>query len=360
MSRWGKFQDVADLPIRAFSNSKFTRTYEGGGGGSTESTSYQTNLPEYAQPYFEEMMARTQGESIKPYTPYGGDRIAGFTPAQQQTQAEIMGMQRPGELAQASQAYAALGQKAADTTYTPTTFSEGYKAGTLTDQGTLEKYMSPYMQNVVDIQKREAARDYAKLGQEQAAAAIQAGAFGGGREGVQRAEQSRDYLNRLADIQATGQQQAFQQAATQFGAEQGMQQAEAQQRLATEQATEASKQFGAGFEQQQQQMQLQVAQSQENLAATTQNLDQARLQLQQAVGAEQQAMAQKSLDQAYQDFVNARDYERQQLAFYNSLLRGIPVPVQQETIQYSPSAGIGTQLAGLGIAGLGAYNQMGR
>jgi len=360
MSRWGKFQDIADLPIRAFSNSKFTRTYEGGGGGSQESTSYQTNLPEYAQPYYEEMMARTQAESIKPYTPYGGDRVAGFTPAQQQTQAAIMGMQRPGELAQASQAYAALGQKAAGTTYTPTTFSEGYKAGTLTDQGTLEKYMSPYMQNVLDVQKREATKEYqiAKAGQ--AAEAIKAGAFGGGREGVQRAVAQSEYLDRLADIQATGQQQAFQQAASQFGAEQAMQQQEAQQRLATEQATEASRQFGAGFEQQQQQMQLQVAQAQENLAATTQNLDQARLQLQQAVGAEQQAMAQRNLDQAYQDFVNARDYERQQLAFYNALLRGIPVPVQQETIQYSPSAGLGTQLAGLGLAGLGAYNQMGR
>jgi len=356
MSRWGKFQDVADLPVRAFNESKYSRTYEGGGGG--ESTSYQTNLPEYAQPYYEEMMARTQAESIKPYTPYGGDRVAGFTPAQQQTQAEIMGMQRPGELAQASQAYAALGKKAGETTYTPTTFSEGYKAGTLTDQGTLGKYMSPYMQNVVDIQKREAARDYAKLGHEQALAAVQAGAFGGGREGVMRAEQSRDYLNRLSDIQATGQQAAFEQAAQQFGAEQAMQQTEAQQRLATEQATEASRQFGAGFEQQQQQMQLQVAQAQENLAATTQNLDQARLQLQQAVGQEQQAMAQRNLDQAYQDFVNARDYERQQLAFYNSLLRGIPVPVQQETIQYQPTS-LGGQLAGLGIAGLGAYGAMG-
>jgi hypothetical protein len=154
-------------------------------------------------------------------------------------------------------------------------------------------------------------------------------------------------------------QTAYQQAREQFGAEQALQQTEAQQRLATEQAAEASKQFGAGFEQQQQQLQLQVAQAQENLANTQQTLDTARLNLQKATSQEEQALAQRELDQAYQDFVNARDYERQQLAFYNSLLRGIPVPVQQETIAYQPTAGLGTQIAGLGIAGLGAYNAMG-
>ena len=84
----------------------------------------------------------------------------------------------------------------------------------------------------------------------------------------------------------------------------------------------------------------------------------ARLNLQKATGAEEQALAQRELDQKTEDFVNARDYERQQLAFYNALLRGIPVPVQQETIAYTPSAGIGTQLAGAGLAGLGVFNAM--
>ena len=54
--------------------------------------------------------------------------------------------------------------------------------------------------------------------------------------------------------------------------------------------------------------------------------------------------------------INARDNERQNLAFYNGLLRGIPVPTQSNGIQYQPKSAA-AQLAGVGIAGLGAYNQ---
>jgi len=414
MSRWGKFQDVADLPIRAFSNSKFTRTYEGGGGGGGEqtSTSYQTNLPEYAQPYYEEMMARTQAESIKPYQAYGGDRVAGFTPAQQQAQQGIMGMTMPGTMGAAEATMGQVGQAAMGQQYTPTTFgtqyaptgvtsgyqaaqiTPGYQAGTF-DAATAQAMMDPYMRQVLDVQKAEAAKEFAKSKAGTAAEAVRAGAFGGGRFGVREAEMESEYLDRLANIEATGMQQAYTQAREQFGAEQGMQQQAAQMGLTAQQQTEAARQaqeqfaqsaaqmtegqqqfaasmaqqvatsqeaanqFAAQYGQEGLQLALQTAQAQQNLGQAQQSMELAQYNAQNAVGAEQQAAAQRELDQAYQDFVNARDYERQQLAFYNALLRGIPVPVQQETIQYTPSAGIGTQLAGLGLAGLGAAGAMG-
>jgi len=52
----------------------------GGGGQPTQSTTYTSNLPEYARPYFERMMGRAEAESNQPYVPYGGQRLAGFTP----------------------------------------------------------------------------------------------------------------------------------------------------------------------------------------------------------------------------------------------------------------------------------------
>jgi hypothetical protein len=331
MSRWGKFQDVADLPVNAFSESKFTRTYEGGGGGgSQESTSYQTNLPEYAEPYYKEMMARTQAESIKPYQAYTGDRISGFTPEQTAAMQGIYGLQTPGALGEAEKGYAGLAAAG-----TPT-----YTAGTF-DTAAAQQYMDPYMQAVVNEQKKQIQQDYTRAKAGRAAQAVQAGAFGGGRAGAEEAVAESEMLDRMAQAQATGLQQSFESGRQQFGAEQAMQQQQAQ------------------IGQQAQQMQLQVSQAQENLAQTQQAMDTARLNLQKATGAEEQAQAQRQLDQAYQDFVNARDYERQQLAFYNALLRGIPVPVQQETIAYQPGAGLGSQIAGLGIAGLGAYNAMG-
>jgi hypothetical protein len=144
----------------------------------------------------------------------------------------------------------------------------------------------------------------------------------------------------MAQAQATGLQQAFGQAREEFGAAETRKQAEAQ----------------SG--QQAEQMKLNVAKAQEQLATTQQGLQEARLKLQGAVGAEEKAEAQRELDLKYEEFINARDNERQNLAFYNALLRGIPVPTQSQVIQYQPTSGA-AQLAGLGLAGLGAYKQFG-
>ena len=54
----------------------------GGGGGVQESTVTQTNLPEYARPYFEDMLKRSVYESTRPYEAFPGQRIADFTPAE--------------------------------------------------------------------------------------------------------------------------------------------------------------------------------------------------------------------------------------------------------------------------------------
>ena len=54
----------------------------GGGGGvqQTESVVTQTNLPEYAKPFYEEMLGRTVYESTRPYETYQGTRLADFSP----------------------------------------------------------------------------------------------------------------------------------------------------------------------------------------------------------------------------------------------------------------------------------------
>ena len=98
--------------------------------------------------------------------------------------------------------------------------SERVTAETFTAPGTAAKFMSPYMQNVVDIQQREALRQDAIAKQARAAQAIRSGAFGGTREGVVEAEAQRNLATQLGDIQAQGLQQSFQQAQQQFNAEQ--------------------------------------------------------------------------------------------------------------------------------------------
>ena len=113
------------------------------------------------------------------------------------------------------------------TTYDPTL--EKYQMGdpdkvstkSFIDKGIAASYMSPYAQNVVDIQQREAQRQADIAGTQQQSAATKAGGFGGGRDAIMRAEAARNLATQKGDIQAQGLQAAYQQAQQQFNAEQG-------------------------------------------------------------------------------------------------------------------------------------------
>ena len=57
------------------------RKFKGGGSsGPTETTVTQTDLPEYVQPYFERLLQRAEADSVQGYQPYGGQRLAYFSP----------------------------------------------------------------------------------------------------------------------------------------------------------------------------------------------------------------------------------------------------------------------------------------
>ena len=89
--------------------------YNGGGGGGGTSTTYTSNIPDWLKPQTEALMgAATQnlfqvdpsGNIIgtRPYTPYSTnpqDYLAGFSPLQQQVQANAANLQVPGQFNQA-------------------------------------------------------------------------------------------------------------------------------------------------------------------------------------------------------------------------------------------------------------------
>ena len=58
----------------------------GGGGGPSEQTVIQSNLPEYAEPFYRSLLARVGYESGLQYEPYQGQRLAYFNPAEQEAQ----------------------------------------------------------------------------------------------------------------------------------------------------------------------------------------------------------------------------------------------------------------------------------
>jgi hypothetical protein len=204
------------------------------------------------------------------------------------------------------------------------------------DSGIAQQYMSPYQQNVIDVQKAQALLDFDRGQARRDAQAVQAGAFGGSRGAVQQALANEDLQRRLGEIQAVGQQQAFEQAQQQFERDRAAR--ESGERLGLSAAESATQQ----------------AQSLAALGDRARAGDVQAAQLLEQIGKDAQATDQAGLDLAYEDFVRQRDFPRESLTFLSSILRGVPVQPSTETTkfqQYNPIR----DLLGTGIAGLGLY-----
>lgn len=84
----------------------------GGGASPSTSTTYSSNVPEYARPYVENMLQSAQSQiynddmtSFRPYTPYSTDvnnYFAGFSPLQQSAQESAWNLQSPSQYGLAS------------------------------------------------------------------------------------------------------------------------------------------------------------------------------------------------------------------------------------------------------------------
>ena len=334
-------------PLWVIDNFFTCRFDSGDSGGSSQPTQQnvtQTNLPEYARPYFENLLNRTQALSYQNYQPYGGQRLAGFTPEQTQIQQDFANLQTPGQFAQAQQglqgvgslgmgaAGAGLGQALSYNPYSAQTFG-GEQAA---------QYMSPYAQNVTDTALREALQKGQMDKNASMMGSMSRGTFGGARQALLQAEQQRGLNQQLSDIQYKGAQDAYTNAQQQFNADQ------ARRQQALQYAAGLGGQlFGQGIGAGQQ-----AATGLGALGATQQQADLNRLNAQQTSAAQQQQMSQNQLDMAYQDFLRQRDYPQEMLGFYSNVLRGLPVQLASTSQTYQAAPSIGSQIGGLGLAGL--------
>ena len=110
--------------------------------------------------------------------------------------------------------------------------------------GTVQQYMDPYIQSVVDQETFEANRQAAQQRNQMRSQATGSKAFGGSRAALQEAEANRNLGYRLADIENKGLSQAYQQALQQFNTAQGQGlqagQANLQAALTTQQQNQAA------------------------------------------------------------------------------------------------------------------------
>jgi hypothetical protein len=219
-----------------------------------------SNIGPSQLPYYNTAMQGAQALLNTPFAVYDRDRLEGFTGQQKKLQGEVAGMQTPGQFGAASNlaATAGLGSLQAGQ-YTPGQFGaqqigqpnlqqysmqgpanvQAQQYGTpqmgaaqtgfqpnlnyFQMQGPqqfggvqAEQYMSPYAQNVTDIQKREAIRDAQQQQLGANLGSVRQGTYGGARQALAQTERERNLGMQLGDIQARGSQAAFENAQAQF------------------------------------------------------------------------------------------------------------------------------------------------
>jgi hypothetical protein len=184
----------------------------------------------------------------------------------------------------------------------------------------INQFLNPYQSYVTD----EIARQGQMAQNQLSAQAVNAGAFGGGREGVQQAELQRATQANIGQSMASG----FQQAAGLAAQQQGIQQAGGQL-------------LGALGGQQQ-------AMQQADIASLLQ------------AGGVQRQLGQQALDASRQTQL-ARAYEPyQRLEFLKGIMTNMPTSQSAVTATTAPGTNPIAQAAGTGIGAYAAYNMANR
>lgn len=300
----------------------------------------QTSIPDYAKPYVEDLLGKAQyytDTEQNPYMQYQGERVAQFTPLQQQSYQNAALMQTAPQLGDATALAGMSGLGALNTQYTfrPADFASTFSkdaSGNMTSP-----LMSPYMDAVVARQQQDARRQAEIAGQAQQAQAARSGAFGGSGDYLMRGQMRGNLARQLGDIQAQGLQNAYQQAMGQYNAQN---QLNAQQQ-----------QFGAGLGLQGLQTANQAASNLANIGQTQYGQNVGLLNLQNQLGTQQQQQTQNILTNQYQDYLNYQNYPYKQLGFMSDMLRGLPLTQQSSTV-YGQAPSAVSQIAGLGGAAL--------
>ena len=272
-------------------------------------------LPKQVAPYYEKLLKEAEAlykQKMEAGAPiYEGKTIAGFTPEQEQLFTglqSLQGTQAP-KFAEAE------------------ALTRGTAAKITPEE--VQEYMNPYQQAVVDIEKREAQKQYESTVVPQLAAqAAATGGFGGSRQAILEGMASEAQQRLLGDIQAKGSAQAYQDAMSNISAQRQREGAAAGQ---------LAQMAPAGFQ----------AQAQE-LGAIGK------------VGDVKQQQAQLALDEAYKQFLQEQQFPSEALKEYQSYVQSFPnIPTQVTRTPPQQGPGLAQSLLGLGTTALGTYGAFG-
>jgi hypothetical protein len=308
---------------------------------STSISTALTDIPEVLRPYItgaggvlptaQTLLSKdyqtTYGAPLQQAGLAGSGRVAGLSPMQQQIGTQLGTMATPTQFG--------TGTGAAQLGVGSTALGLGALGSMLSPEQTA-MYMSPYSQNVIDVNKAEATRDAQKGLMSGNLAAARQGTYGGARQLLSQTEQERNLQTKLGNIQATGMQNAF----------------DAAQKAQLAQAAGYG-QLGQTYGQ--------LGQTYGALGTAQQASDIDRIKTQGAYGDLQRGIQQQQLDAQYQDLMSKLNYPLTSIETMSNLARGVPLTQTASSgSQTTPPPSFASQLAGMGITGLGLYNMFGK
>jgi hypothetical protein len=182
----------------------------------------------------------------------------------------------------------------------------------------ISQFYNPYQSYVLDEINRQAAMAQNQL----SAQAVQSGAFGGGREGVQRAEQERARLGAVGEAQRTGFNTAL------------------------------------GAAQQQQQFGLQAGQQLGQLGVQQQAMSQADINQLMAAGGLQRQLTQQALDAERQSALQKATEPLQRVEFLSNVYAAGPKSTSGITAATAPTTSPLAQSLGTGLGAYATYQAL--
>lgn len=282
----------------------------------TETVTTTSNVPKFVEPYVTRLLGQAEAfadPSKNPYQFYQGQRFADINPLQRQAMEGATNLLPSEQIGQGSD----IARRA----------SEGAMNGGIFDLAAANQYMSPYIQNVLNVQKQNAMRDYQRQLPGLEAQGAKFGAIGGSRAALAKSEAMRNLQNSLQGIDATGLQNAWQQAQAQFNADQ----------------TRRMQGYSTA---------MQGASTLNNLGQNefAQRLDTVNAQRQ--AGSDLYGLDQQQRDFDFQQFNEAQNYPYKQMGWLSDIYRGLPATDTTRSL-YGAQPNSATTAVGLTGAALG-------
>ena len=274
------------------------------------------NVPKWMSDYTQGLIARANAAAAEPYIPYGGPRVAGFDPSQED--AFAMGRENVGNWQPYMEGATAA---TTDVLSGPSGLEQAQPyldQGTRDFPGSVDEYMNPYISHVLDRQEELAGRTLnEKFLPSLDRRFIGSGQFGSRGEGAGSDSMEATGVRGVRDIMEGLEGQrlatlgaAYGQAGDLFGADRAR--------------DLTAGQTAGTLDIQGDQINLMGGQQLGALGEAVQGAGMRDVGMLEGIGATQQAQTQRSLDTAYSDFLEQRDLPMARTGFMSEIIRGLP------------------------------------